>query len=222
MAIRSSSQPQWFGPGDVARRLGVSIKALRVYERAGLVAPDRREGGWRHYGPDHLERLHRIIALKALGLSLTEIRTLIDAPGVDLRSVLDLQARSLSAELAAVRERLDRVRRAQREVMETGRLDTGALIALSHTGTAARMTSKQVVAFINGLAIGVGLPEPTLPARSARAADEVELATIVAEASRLAAERRSNNGSEATRLARRWLALKMKSSGELHTNAPDV
>ncbi len=38
---------RWFGPGETARRLGVTTKALRVYEREGLVVPHRAESRWR-------------------------------------------------------------------------------------------------------------------------------------------------------------------------------
>jgi DNA-binding transcriptional MerR regulator len=68
---------QWFGPGETARRLGVTTKALRVYEREGLVVPRRAESGWRLYGPAQIARLHQIIVLRDLGLSLRSIKTLI-------------------------------------------------------------------------------------------------------------------------------------------------
>ncbi|MCZ0736247.1 MerR family transcriptional regulator [Phreatobacter sp. AB_2022a] len=57
-------------PAEAARRLGVSAKALRIYERHGLVAPGRTAAGWRSYGPDDMARLAEIAALRALGLSL--------------------------------------------------------------------------------------------------------------------------------------------------------
>jgi len=42
-----------------AARLGVSVKALRLYERHGLVAPERTPAGYRVYGPDELARTSR-------------------------------------------------------------------------------------------------------------------------------------------------------------------
>ena len=69
---------QWFGPGETARRLGVTTKALRVYEREKLVLPRRAESGWRLYGPAQIARLHQIIVLLAISsLSLNAIKTLI-------------------------------------------------------------------------------------------------------------------------------------------------
>lgn len=52
-----------------AARLGVSIKALRLYERHGLVTPGRTPAGYRAYGPDDLARAADIAALRKLGLT---------------------------------------------------------------------------------------------------------------------------------------------------------
>jgi len=41
-----------------ARRLGLTVRALRVYERHGLVQPGRTAAGWRVYGPAEIARLH--------------------------------------------------------------------------------------------------------------------------------------------------------------------
>jgi len=40
-------------------RLGVSAKALRLYEQRGLIAPLRTAAGWRVYGPDEMARAAR-------------------------------------------------------------------------------------------------------------------------------------------------------------------
>jgi DNA-binding transcriptional MerR regulator len=67
------------GPAEIARRLGVSIKALKTYEQAGLLRPDRTGRGWRSYGDDDVERLSRALALRAMGFSLSQIAGLLDA-----------------------------------------------------------------------------------------------------------------------------------------------
>jgi len=62
---------------EVCARTGLSARTLRYYEEIGLLPDVRRsEGGRRVYGPDALERLGFIQRLKALGLSLAEIREL--------------------------------------------------------------------------------------------------------------------------------------------------
>jgi len=69
-------------PAETAKRFGISIKALRLYERHGLLKPSRTSNGstgaaWRVYGSDQLARLHQILALKRLGLSLGQIGELL-------------------------------------------------------------------------------------------------------------------------------------------------
>lgn len=62
---------------EVCEKTGLSPRTLRYYEEIGLLPDVRRsEGGRRVYGPDALERLGFIQRLKALGLSLAEIREL--------------------------------------------------------------------------------------------------------------------------------------------------
>lgn len=82
----------------MAARLGVSSKALRVYEREGLVTPGRSAAGWRAYGPAQAARLHQIMALRGLGLSLKQIRALLVDDKASLAYVLVLQRDSLAAQ----------------------------------------------------------------------------------------------------------------------------
>jgi DNA-binding transcriptional MerR regulator len=82
---------------DCARRTGLTVRALRVYERAGLRKPARSVKGWRLYGPDDLVRLNTIVALKGFGLSLREIRKACGSSPPALVKVLDLQLRNWNA-----------------------------------------------------------------------------------------------------------------------------
>lgn len=67
--------------GDVAARAGLRTSALRYYERIGLLPEAERVGGKRRYAPDVLERLAVIATAQRAGLSLGEVRELLD--GVD-------------------------------------------------------------------------------------------------------------------------------------------
>lgn len=49
--------------GEVARRVGVSVSALRLYEQRGLIEAGRSEGGTRHYGEEDMERFRAIVSL---------------------------------------------------------------------------------------------------------------------------------------------------------------
>ena len=58
---------------EVARRTGLTCRALRFYEARGLLAPLRTYSGRRLYGRGELERIKQILALKRAGLSLAQI-----------------------------------------------------------------------------------------------------------------------------------------------------
>jgi MerR family transcriptional regulator, heat shock protein HspR len=57
---------------------GTAIQNLRVYERRGLVSPDRTEGGTRRYSDDDVERLVRIRELLDAGLNLAGIERVLE------------------------------------------------------------------------------------------------------------------------------------------------
>ncbi|GAB3832196.1 MerR family transcriptional regulator [Dactylosporangium cerinum] len=63
--------------GDLAESTGASVRSLRHYETAGLLSPRRRPNGYREYSADDVERVRRIRALLAAGLSLAELRPLL-------------------------------------------------------------------------------------------------------------------------------------------------
>lgn len=79
---------QVLNPSDAARRLGVSAKALRLYEQRGLVTPMRTAAGWRAYGPAEIARAADVIALRDLGLSLAQVGRVLQGEGADLASAL--------------------------------------------------------------------------------------------------------------------------------------
>jgi DNA-binding transcriptional MerR regulator len=53
---------QFLNPSEAAKRLGISARALRLYEQRGLIAPIRSATGWRTYGPDEIARAAQIVA----------------------------------------------------------------------------------------------------------------------------------------------------------------
>lgn len=65
---------EWLNAAECAARTGLTVRALRVYEECGLIAPRRTAGGWRQYGPRDLVKLSTIALLKIAGLSLEQIR----------------------------------------------------------------------------------------------------------------------------------------------------
>jgi MerR family transcriptional regulator, thiopeptide resistance regulator len=127
---------QYLSSAEAAKRLGVSTKALRLYERRGLVAPIRNNAGWRAYGPAEISRLHQVLALKNLGLPLARIADLLAAAGDTLDSVLELQERALKKESTQVAHALSLVRTARRKLAHGTLLTIDDLATLTLEATA--------------------------------------------------------------------------------------
>lgn len=70
--------------GEVAERTGVTQRTLRFYEEKGLLKPpSRMDGGFRLYSEDDVQRVEYIRQLQSLlGLSLAEIKDMVEAEGV--------------------------------------------------------------------------------------------------------------------------------------------
>ena len=91
-----------FSIGEFARLGAVSIRTLRHYDEIGLLTPAEVDPatGYRSYAARQLRRLNRIVALKDLGLTLGQIRQLLDGITVDeLRGMLLLRQGQLEREL---------------------------------------------------------------------------------------------------------------------------
>lgn len=65
--------------GQLAARAGVATSALRYYESRGLITSERSDGNHRLFAPATLRRVSVIKAAQALGISLEEIQTTLDA-----------------------------------------------------------------------------------------------------------------------------------------------
>ena len=98
--------------GELAKRAGVSTKAIRYYEQVGILAPPARTpSGYRTYDEAALGRLAFVRAAQALGLTLGEIRRVIafrdhgEAPCAHVTALLQRRAAELGARIAEL-ERL--------------------------------------------------------------------------------------------------------------------
>jgi DNA-binding transcriptional MerR regulator len=121
----------WLTPAECADRMGLTVRALRLYERYGLVTPRRTRKNWRLYGAAELARLNEIIALKRLGLSLSRIAKLLTGQRTDLDRLLAMQHLAL----LELRDRADRGLKmvgAMRAKIATGEvLSTAELLRLA-------------------------------------------------------------------------------------------
>jgi DNA-binding transcriptional MerR regulator len=103
---------------DVAKRTGLTSRALRFYEARGCLKPLRTYSGRRLYGRGELERIQQILALKRAGLSLAQIGKLTARESIDLGAVVDAQLKVIEerkaeldeakALLLSVKSRIDR------------------------------------------------------------------------------------------------------------------
>jgi DNA-binding transcriptional MerR regulator len=91
--------------GQVAPRLGLTVRALHHWDDIGLARPSlRTAAGYRLYTAGDLERLHRIVVYRELGLDLDGIRAVLDDPAVDVPE-------ALRAQRTRVAERIERLQR---------------------------------------------------------------------------------------------------------------
>jgi DNA-binding transcriptional MerR regulator len=100
---------EFLNPAQAARRLGVSAKALRVYERRGLLQPLRTSAGWRAYGPEQMARASGIAALRALGLSLAEVARVLAGDAQALAPALAAHQARLEGQLCDLATVIERV-----------------------------------------------------------------------------------------------------------------
>ena len=77
--------------GEIAAFFNVSVKAVRIYEKKGIIRPARidKQTGYRYYTADQVQQLNALIELKGLGFSLNEIREIMQGKGMDNRRLAE-------------------------------------------------------------------------------------------------------------------------------------
>ena len=126
---------RFLSTAETAKALGLTPRALRLYERRGLVMPLRSEKGWRAYGPQELSQLHQILTLKQFGLSLKAIGELLSGKLSRLEDVLALQEEALAERRQAAERGLALVQAARK------RLNAGGALSLEELTTLTRETT---------------------------------------------------------------------------------
>lgn len=96
---------------EFAELAGVTVKTLHHYDRVGVLRPRRTASGYRVYAQMDLVRLEQILALKTIGFSLKDIRSLLDRQALPLpaifrqqRGVLEEKRRLLDRAIRALTE----------------------------------------------------------------------------------------------------------------------
>lgn len=198
---------QWFGPGETARRLGVTTKALRVYEREGLVIPHRAESGWRLYGPTQIARLHQVIVLRDLGLSLKSIKKLVDSHS-RLRDILRLQREILESQQDKIRRAIARIEAAQSHLDEGRDLSLDDLAILTRETVVQQTTDN--AKFAARLEVLIAEEDPT--GRASRAFDGIKEDVAAIRANR-------GDAHKAELKAMMAEAARLKEAGDVNSEA---
>jgi len=125
-----SSSAQFLNPSEAAKRLGVSGKALRLYEQRGLITPMRTAAGWRAYGPDQMARAAEIAALRALGLSLGQVARVLGGDAHGLEPALAAHQTTLEGRARQLADAIEKVRRLRADLARGQTPAAGALARL--------------------------------------------------------------------------------------------
>jgi DNA-binding transcriptional MerR regulator len=145
-----------FNIGDFARHGRVSVRMLRHYDAIGLLRPASVDPatGYRLYEASQLARLNRIVALKDLGFSLQQVRSILDdkVSVEELRGMLRLRRADLQSRVAADTARLAQVEARLQTIEREGAMPTDdvqvkripAVRVAELTGTAASFEPESI------------------------------------------------------------------------------
>jgi len=99
--------------GQLAKQTGLTIRTLHHYDELGLLSPSlRSDAGYRLYQQTDIQRLHTILALRQLGMSLSDIGVLLAKQDVALAELIQRQLQMIEIQITqatALRERLNRM-----------------------------------------------------------------------------------------------------------------
>jgi DNA-binding transcriptional MerR regulator len=121
---------RFLNSSEAAKRLGVSAKALRLYEQHGLVAPSRTLAGWRAYGPEQMARAAEIVALRRLGLSLAQIARALGGEVTSLEPALAAHQGTLEDQIRELVGTVEKVRGMRADLVRGQAPATGELARL--------------------------------------------------------------------------------------------
>jgi DNA-binding transcriptional MerR regulator len=145
-----------FSIGDFARHGRVSVRMLRHYDAIGLLRPAHVDGatGYRSYDAGQLSRLNRIVALKDLGFTLQQVRSILDdkVSVEELRGMLRLRQAELQAQISTDTARLAQVEARLQIIEREGAMPADdvqikripAVRVAQLTGTAASFEPKSI------------------------------------------------------------------------------
>ncbi|MCR5785280.1 MAG: MerR family transcriptional regulator [Eubacterium sp.] len=108
---------------ELEKEIGIPRANIRYYEKEGLLSPERGENGYREYSYEDLERLRRIVIFRKLGISLDDIKNLLDE-STDLQSVLEKNIADLKSQIKQLNGSLEICSEMQSDKAEMSSFDT--------------------------------------------------------------------------------------------------
>ena len=121
MAKYRAIPPGFMTVGEVAKKMGITVRTLQYYDKEGLLAPSAEsEGGRRLYTDKDLITLHQIMSLKSLGFSLDDIKqrlTSLETPA-DVANALTEQANDIRKKIEQLTESLTAIEQLKAEVLQ--------------------------------------------------------------------------------------------------------
>jgi len=105
--------------GELAKRTGLTVRALHHYDAIGLLSPSARsDAGYRLYNEADIARLHRILALRRFGLALADIGTTLTRPDLSLGAVVARQIDTLTEQIQQARTLRSRLSQLQKQLSD--------------------------------------------------------------------------------------------------------
>lgn len=128
MTFSKAIPPGYMTIGEVAGKMGVTVRTLQYYHKEGVLVPSAMsEGGRRLYTDRDVVKLHQILSLKHLGFSLDDIKNRLislDTPA-DVAAVLAEQAAALRQKVETLSKSLREIEALQTEVLQMQTVDFG-------------------------------------------------------------------------------------------------
>jgi DNA-binding transcriptional MerR regulator len=181
--------------GELAKRTGLTVRALHHYDAIGLLQPSARsDAGYRLYNRTDIARLHQIQALRRFGLSLADIGTSLASPQPPLADLVSRQIDMLTQQI----EQADALR--ARLIHMRSQLHQGQAPELAEW-----LTTMELMTMYDKYFSQDELKQ--LPMYASASTVEVEWKALVAQGRALMDAGVSPETPEAQALGKRWMAM---------------
>ena len=96
--------------GEVSTLLGVSVRALHHWDETGLVRPSQRsDAGYRLYSETDIMRIQQVLVYRQTGMSLADIKAVLDEPGADALTHLRRQRELVQGQISHLQHKLSSI-----------------------------------------------------------------------------------------------------------------